>query len=202
MQIIVKKFGGTSLESIPRINKAISYIKKSLKAGYKIVVVVSAMGKETNRLLSLTDNLEEYNHSDDVAALLSSGELVSSAFFSILLNRNKIKGRSFQGWQIPIYTRKNFINSTIKDINIKSLIDSLKKNQVPVVSGFQGINDEKRITTLGRGGSDTTAVALAAKLKAVRCDIYTDVDGVYTGDPRITLNAKKMNTINFEDYEL
>ncbi len=199
MQIIVKKFGGTSLASIPRINKAISYIKKSLKVGYKVVVVVSAMGKETDRLLSLTDNLEEYNHSDDVAALLSSGEQISSAFFSILLNRNKIKGRSFQGWQIPIYTRKNFINSTIKDINVKTLINCLKKNQVPVVSGFQGMNDDKRITTLGRGGSDTTAVALAAKLKAIRCDIYTDVDGVYTGDPRITLNAKKMNTINFEE---
>ena len=103
MQIIVKKFGGTSLASIPRINKAISYIKKSLKVGYKVVVVVSAMGKETDRLLSLTDNLEEYNHSDDVAALLSSGEQISSAFFSILLNRNKIEARSFQGWQIPIY---------------------------------------------------------------------------------------------------
>ena len=190
MQIIVKKFGGTSLASIHRINKAITYIKKSLRAGYKVVVVVSAMGKETDRLLNLTDDLEEYNHSDDVAALLSSGEQISSAFFSILLNRNKIRGKSFQGWQIPIYTRKNFANSTIKDINVKLLIDSLKNNQVPVVSGFQGVNDDNRITTLGRGGSDTTAVALAAKLKAIRCDIYTDVDGVYTGDPRITLNAK------------
>ncbi len=199
MQIIVKKFGGTSLANLSRINRAVSFIKKSLNSGYKVVVVVSAMGKETDRLLSLQDKLEEYNKSDDIASLLSAGEQVSSSFFSIILNRNNIEGKSFQGWQVPIYTNKSFINAMITDIEVKNIVNSLKNNQVPVVSGFQGINNENRVTTLGRGGSDTTAVALAAKLNAKRCDIYTDVDGVYTGDPRIVPNAKKMNSINFEE---
>ena len=199
MQIIVKKFGGTSLANISRINRAVSYIKKSLSAGYRIVVVVSAMGKETDRLLSLENKLEEYSKSDDIASLLSAGEQISSSFFSIILNKNNIKGKSFQGWQLPIYTSKNFINASITNINTKNIITCLKKNQVPVVSGFQGLNKDNRITTLGRGGSDTTAVALAAKLKAKRCDIYTDVDGVYTGDPKIILNSKKMKNINFEE---
>ena len=199
MQIIVKKFGGTSLANISRINRAVSYIKKTLDDGYKIVVVVSAMGKETDRLLSLEDKLEEYCKSDDLASLLSSGEQISSSFFSIILNKNNIKGKSFQGWQLPIHTSESFINASITDIDTKNIISCLKKNQVPVISGFQGINKNNRITTLGRGGSDTTAVALAAKLKALRCDIYTDVDGVYTGDPRIVLKAKKMKTINFEE---
>ena len=149
------------------------------------------MGKETDRLLSLQGKLEEYRKSDDIASLLSAGEQVSSSFFSIILNKNNIKGKSFQGWQVPIYTNNKFINAMITDIEVKNIINSLKNNQVPVVSGFQGINNENRVTTLGRGGSDTTAVALAAKLNAKRCDIYTDVDGVYTGDPRIVPNAKK-----------
>ncbi len=199
MQIIVKKFGGTSLSNAEKIKRAISYVNSDLKKGFKIVVVVSAMGKETDRLLSLQDNLEEYKKSDDIATLLASGEQVSSSFFSIILNRNNIKGKSFQGWQVPIYTNNNFVNAMITDIEVKNIFKSLKNNEVPVISGFQGINNDNRITTLGRGGSDTTAVALAAKLKAKRCDIYTDVDGVYTGDPRIVTNAKKMNTINFEE---
>ncbi len=199
MQIIVKKFGGTSLADLSRINRAISYIKKSLNLGYKVVVVVSAMGKETDRLLSLQGKLEEYRKSDDIASLLSAGEQVSSSFFSIILNRNNIEGKSFQGWQVPIYTNNSFINAMITDIEVKNIMSSLKNNKVPVVSGFQGINNENRVTTLGRGGSDTTAVALAAKLNAKRCDIYTDVDGVYTGDPRIVHNARKMDSINFEE---
>ncbi|MBV68504.1 MAG: aspartate kinase [Pelagibacterales bacterium] len=199
MQIIVKKFGGTSLADLSRITRAVSYIKRSMAAGNKVVVVVSAMGKETDRLLSLQDKLEEYRNSDDIASLLSSGEQVSSSFFSIILNKNKIKGKSFQGWQVPIYTNDNFINAMITDIEIKNILNSLKNNHVPVISGFQGINNDGRITTLGRGGSDTTAVAIAAKLNAKRCDIYTDVDGVYTGDPRIVPNARKMDTINFEE---
>ena len=199
MHIIVKKFGGTSLADVSRINRAISFIKKSLNNGYKVVVVVSAMGKETDRLLSLDNSLEEYKKSDDIASLMASGEQISSSFFSVLLNKNNIKGKSFQGWQVPIYTSKNYINSSITNINTKNIISCIKKNEVPVISGFQGVNEDNRITTLGRGGSDTSAVALAAKLKAVRCDIYTDVDGVYTGDPRIVLDAKKMNSINFEE---
>ncbi len=199
MQIIVKKFGGTSLSDLSKIGRAVSFIKKSIASGYKVVVVVSAMGKETDRLLSLHDKLEEYRKSDDIASLLSSGEQISSSFFSIILNKNKIKGKSFQGWQVPIHTNDDFINAMITDIEIKNILNSLKNNQVPVISGFQGMNNDGRITTLGRGGSDTTAVAIAAKLNAKRCDIYTDVDGVYTGDPRIVPNARKMDTINFEE---
>ena len=199
MEILVKKFGGTSLAGITKINRAIDHVKKAIKKGYRVVVVVSAMGKETNRLFSLDDKLEEYEKSDDISALLSSGEQISSSFFSIILNKKGIRGRSFQGWQIPIITEKNVINSAIKDIKTEKIKKSLKLNEVPVVSGFQGVNHEERITTLGRGGSDTTAVALAAKLKAVRCDIYTDVDGVYSADPRIVPEAKKMTKINFEE---
>ena len=146
MQIIVKKFGGTSLADLSRVNRAISYIKKSLALGNKVVVVVSAMGKETDRLLSLLDNLEEYRKSDDISSLLSSGEQVSSSFFSIILNRNNIKAKSFQGWQVPIYTNDSFINALITDIEIKNILSSLKNNFVPVISGFQGINNDNRIT--------------------------------------------------------
>ncbi len=199
MKIIVKKFGGTSLSSIDRINRAISYIKKTTSEGYRVVIVVSAMGDETDRLLNLTDNLEEYRDSDDLSALLSAGEQISSSLFSIMLNKQKIQGQSFQGWQIPIYTNKGPNNAYIENIEIKQIINSLKSGKTPIVSGFQGINKENRVTTLGRGGSDTTAVALAAKLDAVRCDIYTDVDGVFSADPRIVKEAKKINKINYEE---
>ena len=199
MQIIVKKFGGTSLSNIERIIRAISYVKSDLKKGYKVIVVVSAMGKETDRLLSLYERLDEYRDTDDISALLSSGELVSSAFFAIMLNKLGLKGKSFQGWQLPIITQNISYNSLINEIHVNKLNKSLKNNEVPVLSGFQGVNSENRITTLGRGGSDTTAVALAYKLKAIRCDIYTDVEGVFTADPRIVSNARKMDEINFEE---
>ena len=199
MKIIVKKFGGTSLSDIDRINRAISYIVKTKSAGYKVVIVVSAMGKETDRLLTLTDNLEEYRESDDLSALLSAGEQISSSIFSIMLHKQKVKGQSFQGWQVPILTNSGPNNAYIESIDTKQIIKSLKLGMTPIVSGFQGINKANRITTLGRGGSDTTAVALAAKLNAVRCDIYTDVDGVYTTDPNIDQNAKKIPKMSYEE---
>ena len=199
MQIIVKKFGGTSLLNQERMSRAISYVEKELANGYRVVVVVSAMGKETDRLLSLHDGLDEYKDTDDLASLLAAGEQISSSLFSILLNKKKIKGRSFQGWQLPIFTDQSSYNSLIKDIDVRNIKKSLISKEVPVVSGFQGINDNFRISTLGSGGSDTTAVALAAKLNAIRCDIYTDVEGVFTADPRIVSNAKKMEEINYEE---
>ncbi len=199
MNIIIKKFGGTSVSSIDRIERAISYIKKTIKSGYHVVVVVSAMGKETDRLLSLTDDLDEYDRTDDLASLLSSGEQISSSLFSILLNKNNIKSKSFQGWQLPILTELSAYNAHIVNVETKQIKNSLKKGEVPVVSGFQGINKLNRITTLGRGGSDTSAVALAASLNAKRCDIYTDVDGVFSADPRIVKEAKKINEINYEE---
>ena len=199
MKIIVNKFGGTSLSNIDRMNRAISYVKKNLKAGYKVVVVVSAMGKETDRLLSLSNNLDEYHNSDDISVLLASGEQISSSLFSILLNKQNIKGQSFQGWQLPIITMGNSSNANIKAIYIKSIENSLKNGKVPIISGFQGINEQNRVTTLGRGGSDTSAVALAAKLGAIRCDIYTDVDGVFSADPKIVKKAKKIEKVSYEE---
>ena len=199
MDIIVKKFGGTSVSSIDRIERAISYIKRSRKSGYFVVVVVSAMGKETDRLLNLTSGLNNYKKTDDISSLLSSGEQVSSSLFSILLNNNNIKGKSFQGWQLPIHTELSAYDSHILKINTKHIKKCLKNDEVPVISGFQGINKQNRITTLGRGGSDTTAVALAACLGAIRCDIYTDVAGVYSADPRIVKEAKKIDEINYEE---
>ena len=199
MNIIIKKFGGTSVSSIDRIERAITYIKKARKTGYCVVVVVSAMGKETDRLLKLTTGLDEYKKSDDISSLLSAGEQISSSLFSILLNKNNIKGKSFQGWQIPIHTDLSYYNSHILKIETQRIKNSLKNDEVPVVSGFQGINKLNRITTLGRGGSDTTAVALAASLGAKRCDIYTDVAGVFSADPRIVKEAKKIDEINYEE---
>lgn len=199
MQIIVKKFGGTSLLNKERILRAINYVEQTMAKGFSVVVVVSAMGKETDRLLSLEEGLDEYKDTDDLSPLLSAGEQISSALFSIMLNKRNIKAKSFQGWQLPIETENNVYNSLIKNINVQKIKESLRAKEVPVVSGFQGVNKNLRISTLGRGGSDTTAVALAAKLKAIRCDIYTDVEGVYTADPRIVPNAKKMQKINFEE---
>ncbi len=199
MNIIVKKFGGTSISNIDRIERAISYIKKTKKLGYKVVVVVSAMGKETDRLLQLTSGLKAYEETDDISSLLSSGEQISSSLFSIILNKNKIKGKSFQGWQLPIKTDNATFNSHILEIDTVNIKKSLNNDEVPVVSGFQGVNKYNRITTLGRGGSDTTAVALAASLNAVRCDIYTDVDGVFSADPKIVKEAKKIIEINYEE---
>ena len=199
MDIIIKKFGGTSVSSIERIKRAISYVKKAKRSGYSVVVVVSAMGKETDRLLKLTTGLDQYKKTDDISSLLSAGEQISSSLFSILLNNNNIKGKSFQGWQLPIHTELPAYNSHILQIQTKYIKQSLKNNEVPVISGFQGINKLNRITTLGRGGSDTTAVALAASLGAKRCDIYTDVAGVFSADPRIVKNAKKIDEINYEE---
>ena len=146
MNIIIKKFGGTSISSIDRIERAISYIKKARKAGYFVVVVVSAMGRETDRLLKLATGLDDYKKSDDISSLLSAGEQISSSLFSILLNKNNIKGKSFQGWQLPIHTELSSHNSHILKIETKNIKKSLKNNEVPVISGFQGINQLNRIS--------------------------------------------------------
>ena len=136
MNIIIKKFGGTSVSSIDRIERAISYIKKAKQSGYFVVVVVSAMGKETDRLLKLTTGLDEYKKSDDISSLLSAGEQISSSLFSILLNNNNINGRSFQGWQLPIHTDLPSYNSHILKIETQHIKNSLKNDEVPVISGF------------------------------------------------------------------
>ena len=199
MNLIVKKFGGTSLSNIEKMNRAISYVKKEIALLNKVIVVVSAMGQETDRLLSIIKPINSKESSDEYSSLLASGEQVSSSIFSMLLQESGIKSKSFLGWQIPIYTFGENANAKIKDIDTYRLKKTLRLNVVPVVAGFQGIDGDQRITTLGRGGSDTTAVALAAKLGAKRCDIYTDVKGVYTADPRIVKKAKKLEKVNFEE---
>ncbi len=199
MNILVKKFGGSSLSNKEKILNAAKYVQNSLNDKNNVIVVVSAMGNETDNLLELLDNVDNSYPSDEYDSLVSSGEQISSALFSLLLRSIGIKSRSYLGWQIPIFTTGPHSKAKIQSIETKELIESIKKNEVPVIAGFQGVNKNNRITTLGRGGSDTSAVAIAASVNAKRCDIYTDVEGVYTADPRIVHKARKMEEINFEE---
>ena len=173
-------------------------IKKEVKSGYNVIVVVSAMAGETNRLINLVKNLTNNYRTSEYDTVVSSGEQVTSGLVSIALNELGIKSKSYQGWQIQFETDNNFSKANIVNIKKDNILSDLKEDYVIVVPGFQGIH-KNRITTLGRGGSDTSAVALAAAFGAERCDIYTDVDGVYTADPRLVANAFKLETITFEE---
>ena len=199
MKLVVLKFGGTSLADVPQIKKIASKVKKEVNQNNKVVVVVSAMAGVTNNLIDLvnsTSNSPQYSEYDVV---LSSGEQVTSALLAIALNNHGIKARSWLGWQVPIISDLSYGKALIEEIKTDRVFEFLKKNQVAIISGFQGVTKENRITTLGRGGSDTSAVALAAAFSAERCDIYTDVDGVYTTDPRIVKSAKKLDKITYEE---
>ena len=198
MKLIVTKIGGTSVGSIDRIKSVAARIKKEVYNGYNIIVVVSAMSGETNRLIKLVESLTNDYRTSEYDTVISSGEQVTSGLLAIALNELGIKSKSYQGWQIPLETDKNFSKANIKNIKKEKILFDLKEDYVIVVPGFQGVY-KNRITTLGRGGSDTSAVALAAAFDAERCDIYTDVDGVYTADPRIVSNALKLETITFEE---
>ena len=198
MKLIVTKFGGTSVGTIDRIKSVAARIKKEVYNGYNVIVVVSAMAGETNRLIKLVESLTNDYRTSEYDTVISSGEQVTSGLLAIALNELGIKSKSYQGWQIPFETDKNFSKANIKNIKKDKILFDLKNDYVIVVPGFQGVY-ENRITTLGRGGSDTSAVALAAAFDAERCDIYTDVDGVYTADPRIVSNALKLETITFEE---
>ena len=198
MKLIVAKFGGTSVGTIERINSVAARINEKVKNGYDVIVVVSAMAGETNRLIKLVESLTNNYKKSEYDTVISSGEQVTSGLVAIALNELGIKSKSYQGWQIPFETDNNFSKANIKNINKDKILSDLKDGYVIVVPGFQGVY-ENRITTLGRGGSDTSAVALAAAFGAERCDIYTDVDGVYTADPRIVTNALKLETITFEE---
>ena len=198
MKLIVTKFGGTSVGTIDRIKSVATRIKKEVYNGYNVIVVVSAMAGETNKLIKLVESLTNNYRTSEYDTVISSGEQVTSGLLAIALNELGIKSKSYQGWQIPFETDKNFSKANIKNIKIDKILFDLKDGYVIVVPGFQGVY-ENRITTLGRGGSDTSAVALAAAFDAERCDIYTDVDGVYTADPRIVSNALKLETITFEE---
>ena len=199
MKIVVLKFGGTSVADVPQIKKIALKIKLEVELGYKVITVVSAMSGVTNNLINFVKNTSDIPPYSEYDTVLSTGEQVTSALLAIALNKLKIKARSWLGWQIPIVTDNTYGKSAIEEIKTENILNDLEINQVAIVSGFQGVSNDNRITTLGRGGSDTTAVAMAASFLADRCDIYTDVDGVYTTDPRIVKSAKKLEIITYEE---
>jgi aspartate kinase len=198
MGIIVQKYGGTSVASIEKITRVAEKIKKKKEQGYKLVVVVSAMGKTTDDLISMAYQLSKNPRPREMDVLMSTGEQISISLLSIALNEIGCSARSFTGQQIGIMTEGFHTKSKIADINSSIILDELEKDRIVIVAGFQGVNCNNEITTLGRGGSDTTAVAIAAKLGAA-CEIYTDVDGIYTIDPRIYPGAKKLERISYEE---
>ncbi|MBK47632.1 MAG: aspartate kinase [Pelagibacteraceae bacterium] len=197
--LIVKKFGGTSLATIDKIKKAANIVKKEVSLGNKVIVIVSAIGKTTDKLQSLINKISLNNDEKEIDSILSSGEQASSGLMALALKNIKINARSFLGWQIPIFTNTSYGKAKILDINSEVLKKEIKKGITPVIAGFQGISNEFRISTIGRGGSDTTAVAIASKLSADRCDIHTDVDGVFTADPRWVKKAKKIDQLTYDE---
>lgn len=202
MALIVQKFGGTSVGDVARIRNVAQKVKRAVDAGDQVVVVVSAMSGVTDQLVGLVrefSNLSTDSAYVEYDAVVSSGEQVTSGLLALCLNEMGIAARSFAGWQIPLKSDAAHGKARISDIPADNLKKTLAEGSVAVVAGFQGISPQSRITTLGRGGSDTSAVALAAALKADRCDIYTDVDGVYTTDPRIVPAAQKLEKISYEE---
>jgi aspartate kinase len=197
-EIIVQKFGGTSVGSVERIAEVAKIVEKSAQEN-NIIVVVSAMSGETNRLIGLAKSFGENPNKREFDALVSTGEKVSASLLAIALNHKGIKAKSFSAAQISMKTTNNFSKAKILDIDDKKILDTLADGYIPIITGFQGITETGDVTTLGRGGSDTTAVAIAASVKAKQCDIYTDVDGIYTTDPRMVPNAKKLDAISMEE---
>ena len=196
---IVMKFGGTSLGSSKKIQQAAFKIKNKLKKNSRIIVVVSAMSGVTNKLIKKTEIFSNCKFNYEYDSILSTGEQISAGLLTLCLLEIGISARSLMGWQIPITTDQNSGNAKISSIDAKQLFKFLKKYSVLVICGFQGVDKNNRITTLGRGGSDTTAVAIAASVKAKLCEIYTDVDGIFTADPRFVKQAKKLSKISYEE---
>lgn len=199
MSLIVQKFGGTSVGDTDRIGLVADKVAGFRADGHDIVVVVSAMSGETNRLIALANDLQERPVLRELDVLLSTGEQVTTALLSMALSERGVKAKSYTGSQVRILTDDAHTKARIREIDDERLQRDLKDGYVIVVAGFQGVDDNGNITTLGRGGSDTTAVALAAALKADECQIYTDVDGVYTTDPRVVSEARRLPRITFEE---
>ena len=197
MKIVVMKFGGTSVADISKIKNVASIINKNYKK-YKLVIVLSAMAGVTNDLQKLIDQID-YPSSKENDLVLTSGEQVTVGLLSMVLNKMKIKSIPLLGWQVPIITDSSYEKAKILNINKDNILKYLNEYDVVVLAGFQGINTEGKITSIGRGGSDTTAVAIASSLNAERCDIFSDVDGVYSSDPTIVKNAKKIDKISYEE---
>lgn len=199
MALIVQKYGGTSVADLNRIRNVARRVAKTRQEGNEVVVVVSAMAGETDRLLQLASQTTENPEPREVDVLISTGEQVSVALLALTLNSLGVPAKSFLGNQIKIITDSAFTKARIKKVEVARLRQELKAGRVPVVAGFQGVDGGGNITTLGRGGSDTTAVAIAAALKADLCEIYTDVDGVYTTDPNICPEARKLAQITYDE---
>src|SRR5215217_4551205 len=192
MARIVVKFGGTSVATVERIRQAAQHVKREVDAGHEVAVVVSAMSGKTNELVGWVNEASKLHDAREYDAVVASGEQVTAGLMAIVLSEMGIPSRSFQGWQVPIHTDDAHGAARITEIDPTELDKRMKDGWVPVITGFQGVSPHGRITTLGRGGSDTSAVAVAAAVGADRCDIYTDVDGVYTTDPRIVPKAQRM----------
>ncbi|MCW2244127.1 aspartate kinase [Azospirillum canadense] len=199
MARIVLKFGGTSVGDIDRIKNVARKVEQEVKAGHQVAVVVSAMSGVTNQLVKYCNDIDKLHDAREYDAIVASGEQVTSGLLAIALQSRGIPARSWLGWQIPIYSDETHGKARIVSIDTTEIDKRMETGEVAVVAGFQGVTESGRITTLGRGGSDTSAVALAAALKADRCDIYTDVDGVYTTDPRIVTKARKLSKITYEE---
>ncbi|MCW4116624.1 aspartate kinase [Aurantimonas sp. MSK8Z-1] len=199
MARLVLKFGGTSVGDIARIRNVARHVKREVDAGHQVAVVVSAMAGKTNELVAWCREASAIHDAREYDAVVASGEQVTAGLLAITLQSMGVNARSWQGWQIPIKTDGAHGAARIEDIDGSELVRRFADGQVAVIAGFQGIAPDSRIATLGRGGSDTSAVAIAAALKADRCDIYTDVDGVYTTDPRVEPKARRMSRISFEE---
>jgi aspartate kinase len=199
MSLFVQKFGGTSVGDTDRIGLVADKVAGFRAAGHDLVVVVSAMSGETNRLIELAHEVQERPILREMDVLLSTGEQVTTALLSMALNKRGVKAKSYTGSQVRILTDDAHTKARIRDIDDERLHRDLRDGYVIVVAGFQGVDENGNITTLGRGGSDTTAVALAAALKADECQIYTDVDGVYTTDPRVVSDARRLSRVTFEE---
>ena len=199
MPRIVMKFGGTSVADLDRIRNVAQRVKREVEAGNQVAVVVSAMAGTTNQLVGWCQALAPLHDAREYDTVVATGEQVTSGLLAIALQEIGVEARSWQGWQIPVHTDTAHGKARIDRIDGTELIRRMEQGQVAVVSGFQGLAPDNRIATLGRGGSDTSAVALAAALKADRCDIYTDVDGIYTTDPRIVPKARKLRKIAYEE---
>ena len=200
MARLVMKFGGTSVANVERIRNVARHVKREVQAGHDVAVVVSAMSGKTNELVAWCREATPVYDSAEYDAVVASGELVTAGLLAIVLKAMGLNARSWQGWQIPLTTDNAHGSARIAGIDGKNITDGFANKQIAVVAGFQGVHSETgRVTTLGRGGSDTSAVALAAALGADRCDIYTDVDGVYTTDPRIVPRARRLDRVSFEE---
>jgi aspartate kinase len=199
MARIVMKFGGTSMAGIERIRSVAARVKREVQAGNQVAVVVSAMAGETDRLVGFCREASSLYDPKEYDVVVSAGEQVTSGLLAIALQAIGVPARSWLGWQLPIRTSEAHASARIEDIETEELNASLALGEVAVIPGFQGLAPGDRVTTLGRGGSDTSAVAMAAAMKADRCDIYTDVDGVYTTDPRIVPRARKLKRVTYEE---